>query len=147
MATAAKALRPGHQIVGVQTDALSPPCTTPCRAPTTRRALDHCRGHCRGHAGQITVPEVVARPGGRPVLVDEGDIEQAVLMLLEIRRKPWWRARGAVGLAALPALPRAFCRRAQRVGLVLCGGNIDPLLLPAIIERGMVRSGGWRASA
>ena len=29
----------------------------------------------------------------------------------------------------------------KRVGLVLCGGNIDPLLLAAIIERGMVRSG------
>jgi threonine dehydratase len=27
------------------------------------------------------------------------------------------------------------------VGLVLCGGNIDPLLLAAIIERGMVRAG------
>ena len=29
----------------------------------------------------------------------------------------------------------------QKVGLVLSGGNIDPLLLAAIIERGMVRSG------
>jgi threonine dehydratase len=29
----------------------------------------------------------------------------------------------------------------RRVGLVLCGGNIDPLLLAAIIERGMVRAG------
>jgi threonine dehydratase len=27
------------------------------------------------------------------------------------------------------------------VGLVLCGGNIDPLLLAAILERGMVRAG------
>jgi threonine dehydratase len=27
------------------------------------------------------------------------------------------------------------------VGLVLCGGNIDPLLLASIIERGMVRAG------
>jgi threonine dehydratase len=29
----------------------------------------------------------------------------------------------------------------RKVGLVLCGGNIDPLLLSAIIERGMVRAG------
>jgi threonine dehydratase len=27
------------------------------------------------------------------------------------------------------------------VGLVLCGGNIDPLMLADIIERGMVRTG------
>jgi threonine dehydratase len=31
--------------------------------------------------------------------------------------------------------------RGKKVGLVLSGGNIDPLLLAAIIERGMVRSG------
>ncbi|RYF06384.1 MAG: ACT domain-containing protein, partial [Comamonadaceae bacterium] len=31
--------------------------------------------------------------------------------------------------------------KGKKVGLVLCGGNIDPLLLAAIIERGMVRSG------
>ena len=29
----------------------------------------------------------------------------------------------------------------SRVGGMLCGGNIDPLLLAAIIERGMVRAG------
>ena len=31
--------------------------------------------------------------------------------------------------------------KGRKVGLVLCGGNIDPLLLAAIIERGMVRAG------
>jgi threonine dehydratase len=46
---------------------------------------------------------------------------------------------GAAGLAALLRYPERF--QGQRVGLVLCGGNIDPLLLAAIIERGMVRAG------
>jgi threonine dehydratase len=46
---------------------------------------------------------------------------------------------GAVGLAALLKYPERF--RGKRVGLVLCGGNIDPLLLAAIIGRGMVRAG------
>jgi threonine dehydratase len=31
--------------------------------------------------------------------------------------------------------------KGKKVGLVLSGGNIDPLLLAAIIERGMVRAG------
>jgi threonine dehydratase len=31
--------------------------------------------------------------------------------------------------------------RGKNIGLVLCGGNIDPLLLAAIVERGMVRAG------
>jgi threonine dehydratase len=29
----------------------------------------------------------------------------------------------------------------RRVGLILCGGNIDPMVLGDIIERGMVRAG------
>ncbi len=72
------------------------------------------------------------------VLVDEGDIEQAVLMLLEIE-KTVVEGAGAAGLAALLKDPARYAGR--KVGLVLCGGNIDPLLLAAIIERGMVRAG------
>jgi threonine dehydratase len=72
------------------------------------------------------------------VLVDEGDIEQAILMLLEIE-KTLVEGAGAAGLAALLKHPARFA--GKRVGLVLCGGNIDPLLLASIIERGMVRAG------
>ena len=72
------------------------------------------------------------------VLVDEGDIEQALVMLLEVE-KTLVEGAGAVGLAALLKYPERF--KGKRVGLVLCGGNIDPLLLAAIIERGMVRAG------
>ena len=70
--------------------------------------------------------------------MQEGDIEQAVLMLLEIE-KTLVEGAGAAGLAALVRHPERF--RGKKVGLVLSGGNIDPLLLAAIIERGMVRSG------
>ncbi len=59
-------------------------------------------------------------------------------MLLEIE-KTVVEGAGAAGLAALLKDPARFAGR--QVGLVLCGGNIDPLLLAAIIERGMVRAG------
>jgi len=72
------------------------------------------------------------------VLVDEGDIEQAIVMLLEIE-KTLVEGAGAAGLAALLKEPARYA--GKKVGLVLCGGNIDPLLLAAIIERGMVRAG------
>ena len=72
------------------------------------------------------------------LLVDEGDIEQAMVMLLEIE-KTLVEGAGAVGLAALLKYPERFA--GKKVGLVLCGGNIDPLLLASIIERGMVRAG------
>jgi threonine dehydratase len=59
-------------------------------------------------------------------------------MLLEIE-KTLVEGAGAAGLAAVLKHPERFAGR--RVGLVLCGGNIDPLLLASIIERGMVRAG------
>ena len=137
VATAAKALKPGIEVVGVQTQ----------RFPSMVNAVQgtqHPMGNATivegiavGAPGKIT-QEVVARLVDDLLLVDEGDIEQAVLMLLEIE-KTLVEGAGAVGLAALQRYPERFA--GHKVGLVLSGGNIDPLLLSAIIERGMVRSG------
>ncbi len=87
--------------------------------------------------GRIT-QALVERHVDDILLVDEGDLEQAIVMLLEIE-KTLVEGAGAAGLAALLKYPERF--RGKRVGLVLCGGNIDPLLLASIIERGMVRAG------
>ena len=59
-------------------------------------------------------------------------------MLLEIE-KTVVEGAGAAGLAALLSYPEMF--KGRQVGLILCGGNIDPLLLADIIERGLVRAG------
>lgn len=137
MATAAKGIKPGIEVVGVQAS----------RFPSMVNAVRHTQhpqgtstiaeGIAVGTPGKIT-QEVVERLVDDLLLVDEGDIEQAVLMLLEIE-KTLVEGAGAAALAALVRHPERF--RGKRVGLVLSGGNIDPLLLAAIIERGMVRSG------
>ena len=137
IATAAKALKPDIKVVGVQA----------ARFPSMVNAVRHTQhpmgtstiaeGIAVGTPGKIT-QEVVQRLVDDLLLVDEGDIEQAVLMLLEIE-KTLVEGAGAVGLAALQRYPERFA--GHKVGLVLSGGNIDPLLLSAIIERGMVRSG------
>ena len=72
------------------------------------------------------------------LLVSEDDIEQGILLLLEIE-KTVVEGAGAVGLAALLKHRERFAGR--KVGLVLCGGNIEPLVLAEIIQRGMVKSG------
>ena len=59
-------------------------------------------------------------------------------MLLEIE-KTLVEGAGAAGMAALLRHKELFVGR--HVGLVLSGGNIDPMLLAAIIDRGMVQSG------
>jgi threonine dehydratase len=72
------------------------------------------------------------------LLVDEGDIEEAIVMLLEIEKTV---VEGAGGAPLAAVLRNAERFRGRRVGLVLGGGNIDPLMLADIIQRGMVRSG------
>ncbi|MEP7070183.1 MAG: ACT domain-containing protein, partial [Usitatibacter sp.] len=87
--------------------------------------------------GTLTRP-IIARNVSEIFLVDEGDIEEAIVMLLEIEKTV---VEGA-GAAPLAAVLRNRARFAgKRLGLVLGGGNIDPLMLAEIIERGMARSG------
>ena len=87
--------------------------------------------------GVLTL-DIVRRLVDDVVLVDEGDIERAILLLLEVE-KTVAEGAGAVGLATLMRYRERFS--GLRVGLVICGGNIDPLTLADVIQRGMVRSG------
>jgi threonine dehydratase len=137
VATAAKAIKPGIEVIGVQT----------ARFPAMVNAIKGT--HYPQGTSTIADGIAVSRPGvitqaiiahrvNDLLLVDEGDIEQAIVMLLEIE-KTLVEGAGAAGLAALLKYPARFA--GKKVGLVLCGGNIEPLLLAAIIARGMVRAG------
>ena len=137
VATAAKALKPGITVVGVQTQRFPSMVNAVLGTHHPMGTATIAEGIAVGTPGKMT-QEVVARLVDELLLVDEGDIEQAVLMLLEIE-KTLVEGAGAAGLAALVRHPAHFA--GKKVGLVLSGGNIDPLLLAAIIERGMVRSG------
>ncbi len=137
IAVAAKARKPGIEVVGVETRSF----------PAV-----HCALHGReAKFGGSTIAEGIAvkEPGALTLplirahvadvlLVDDGDIEQAIVQLLEIE-KTVVEGAGAAGLAALERHPERF--RGRNVGVVLSGGNIDPLVLSDIIERGLVRSG------
>jgi threonine dehydratase len=137
MALAAKARKPDIRIVGVQTSRFPAMVNAVQGTHHPQGTSTIAEGIAVGTPGVLT-REIIARKVDELLLVDEGDIEQAVLMLLEIE-KTLVEGAGAAGLAALIRHPERF--RGQRVGLVLSGGNIDPLLLAAIIERGMVRAG------
>ena len=137
IAVAAKSIKPSIQIIGVQTDRF-PAMVNAVKAQSHPiGASTIADGIAVANPGQIT-RQIVKDLVEDVVLVDEGDIEHAILMLLEIE-KTVVEGAGAVGLAALLKYPAMF--QGKTVGLVLCGGNIDPLLLASIIERGMVRAG------
>jgi threonine dehydratase len=137
IATAVKAQRPDVQIVGVQSAHF--PGMYRLRHASAPAAGEGtiAEGIAVGEPGRLT-RAIVERLVDDLVLVDEGELEQAVLMLLEVE-KTVVEGAGAAGLAALLKEPARWAGR--QVGLVLCGGNIDPLLLAAIIERGMARAG------
>jgi threonine dehydratase len=137
IATAVRAIKPGMQIIGVQTSRFPAMVNAIKGTAHPQGSSTIAEGIAVGVPGQLT-RRLIAERVDDLVLVEEGDIEQAVLMLLEIE-KTVVEGAGAAGLAALLREPRRYAGR--KVGLVLCGGNIDPLMLAAIIERGMVRAG------
>ena len=137
MATAAKAIKPGIEIVGVQTSRFPAMVNAIKGTHHPQGTSSIAEGIAVGSPGKLPL-EVIKQLVDDLVLVDEGDIEQAIVMLLEVE-KTLVEGAGAAGLAALLKYPERF--KGKRVGLVLCGGNIDPLLLASIIERGMVRAG------
>ena len=137
MASAAKAIRPAIEMIGVET----------VRFPSMYAALKGTKpefgsttiadGIAVKEPGRLTF-EIIRKQVDDIVLVDEGDIEEAMLLLLEIE-KTVVEGAGAAGLAGLLRNRARFA--GKKVGVVLSGGNIDPLTLADIIERGMVRAG------
>ncbi|RYF17544.1 MAG: threonine ammonia-lyase [Comamonadaceae bacterium] len=137
IAAAAKALKPGIRVIGVQA----------LRFPNMFNAVKHqslpqggstiAEGIAVGRPGHFT-QQLVEQYVDDILLVDEGDIEQGIVMLLDIE-KTLVEGAGAAPLAAMMKEPQRFTGR--KVGAVLGGGNIDPMLLAAIIQRGMVRAG------
>jgi threonine dehydratase len=136
MATAAKALKPDIRIVGVEA----------ALYPALWAAL---RGEEAASGGNTLAEGIAVKTVGRlplaiartlvddVVLVDEVNLERAVNAFLTLQ-KTMAEGAGAAGLAALLASPERFAGR--RVGLVLCGGNIDPRILAGIMIRELARA-------
>ena len=137
VATAARALKPGIEIIGVQTEHFPSMYAAfkGIEMPSATATL--AEGIAVKQPGVLT-REIVRRLVDDIVLVSEGDIEHAIVLLLEIEKTVVEGAGGA-GLAALLRHKARFA--GKKVGIILCGGNIDPMVLADIIERGMVRAG------
>jgi len=137
MASAAKALKPGIQIIGVECKRFPSMHCALKRSEPEFGANSIADGIAVKEPGKLTL-EIIRRLVDDILLVDEGDIEQAMLLLLEIE-KTVVEGAGAVGLAGVLCNRERFA--GKKAGIVLSGGNIDPLTLADIIERGMVRAG------
>ena len=134
---AAKAMKPGVDVVGVEMVRFPAMYHAMKGTEPTFAASTIAEGIAVKEPGRVT-REIISRNVDEIVLVDEGDIEESIVMLLEIE-KTVVEGAGAAPLAAVLRNRERF--HGKRVGLVLGGGNIDPLMLAEIVERGMVRAG------
>jgi threonine dehydratase len=135
MAVAARALQPGIELVGVQTRAF-PAMHAAWRGERAEFGTQSiAEGIAVRNVGHLT-REIIAATVDDILLVDDTDIERAISLLVEIE-KTVVEGAGAAGLAALLAHPARF--RGRKVGIVLCGGNIDTRLLALVLQRQLVR--------
>ncbi|GGE01545.1 threonine ammonia-lyase [Polymorphobacter glacialis] len=137
IATVAKARNPKIDVIGVQAELY------PSMYAFLKGETSVCDGDTLAEGIAVKTPgkltsQVVRALVDDIVLVGERDLETAVAMLLNIE-KTVVEGAGAAGLAALLAHPRRF--RGTKVGLVLCGGNIDTRLLANVLLRELARSG------
>jgi threonine dehydratase len=135
IAIAAKAIKPGIEIVGAEAT-LYPSMWNafygkqqPCAGVTI------AEGIAVKNIGKLTLPIVKELVSGI-VLADEVHLERAVNTFLTLQ-KTMAEGAGAAGLAAIFAEPERF--RGKRIGLVLCGGNIDPRVAASIMVRELER--------
>jgi threonine dehydratase len=134
-AIAARGVRPAVEIVGVEA-ALYPSmrnAITGANSPVGGPTL--AEGIAVKNVGALTLP-VVRELVSDIILVDEAHLERAVNTYLTLQ-KTMAEGAGAAGLAAMLAAPERF--RNRKVGLILCGGNIDPRILASIMVRELER--------
>ena len=135
IATAAKAIKPDIEIIGVEAE-LYPSMANavsgrdrPIGGPTI------AEGIAVKNVGKLTLP-VVKELVSDILLADEAALERAINAFLTLQ-KSMAEGAGAAGLAAVLAEPDRF--RGKRVGIVLCGGNIDPRVAASIMVRELER--------
>ena len=137
MGTAARAIKPDIGLIGVEAQLF----------PSMYNRLKQTDLPCGGD----TLAEGIAVKEPGPftsqvlegllddiLLVSEASLEGAVSLLLQIE-KTVAEGAGAAGLAAVLAYPERF--RGRKIGIVVCGGNIDTRLLANVLLRDLARSG------
>jgi threonine dehydratase len=135
IAVAARAIKPSIRVIGVEA-ALYPSCANAIRGETAPiGGATLAEGIAVKNVGQLTLP-VIRELVSEIVLVDEATIERAVNAYATLCRT-MAEGAGAAGLAAMLVRPDLF--EGRKVGLVLCGGNIDARLLASVMVRELER--------
>jgi threonine dehydratase len=134
-----KTLNPDVRVIGVQAEAL----------PSMKIALEK-NGAVRLPPAMTIADGIAVRSVGdiplslakqfvdEIVTVSEGEIANAVLLLLEIEKTV---AEGAAATPLAALVNNKISLPGKNVGLIVSGGNIDMNLISRIIEKGLIEDG------
>jgi len=137
IALAAKDLKPGIEIIGVE------PELYPSMVNAITRGNRPCGGSTIAEgiavrtAGEMAVP-IVRALVKETLTVSETNIERAISIFAS-SVKTVAEGAGAAPLAAMLEHPERF--KGRKVGLVLSGGNIDARMMSSVLMRDLVRVG------
>jgi len=139
VAIAAKAIKPGIEIFGAETELYPAMAESLHGQPQAEKpsAQTIAEGIAVKRPGKLTT-EIAKALVNDILLVGEAEIEHALVMILEIE-KTVIEGAAAAAFAALLADPARF--KGKKVGVVISGGNIDMRLLSNVILRELTREG------
>jgi threonine dehydratase len=137
IALALKTLKPKIRVIGVQAEAVPSMQAAlengkPVQVPPATTIADGIAVRAVG----ATPLELVRRYVDEIVTVSEGEIANAVLLLLEIEKTV---AEGAAATALAAVINKKVSLSKKNVGLIVSGGNIDMNLISRIIEKGLIQ--------
>ena len=137
IAIAARARKPSIEIIGVQTQLYPSMYNAVKDAELPAGGDTLAEGIAVKSPGKLT-RGIIGRLVDDIVLVSEIELERALAQLITIE-KTVVEGAGAAGLAAILSDPARFS--GKRVGIVLCGGNLDTRLLAGVLTRDLARQG------
>ncbi len=136
-AIAATGVKPGIEVIGVEVAAYAAVAQRLAGQPVHVGGATIAEGIAVRDIGEQ--PFAVIRAHVADVLVvPERAVEEAIALLAE-GAKVVAEGAGATGIAALLAFPERFAGR--KVGVPICGGNIDARILANVMLRNLLRDG------
>ena len=135
--TAAKALKPGIAVYGVEVEAYAAMAQRIAGRAVSVGGPTIAEGIAVRDIGEIAF-DLVRRRVTDILVVPERAIEEAIALLVE-GAKIVAEGAGAAGIAALLTYPGLF--RGKKVGVAITGGNIDARILSNVLLRDLLRDG------
>jgi len=139
-AVAATGLKPGIEVIGVEVAAYAALAQRLAGQPVSVGGATIAEGIAVRDIGANPL-EVIRAHVADVIVVPERAVEEAIALLAE-GCKTVAEGAGATGVAALLAFPARFA--GKRVGIPICGGNIDARILANVMLRNLMRDGRLR---